>query len=195
MTGHGHDPAELEPTPGTTTLLLSSGMDDDETDRCLSLLSGGRPVETVVIRVTYTRSPEALVDEWRERVGDLPARTHVLEVRDRISTPTDSTPSLPDSVSVVRANPNDLTGLAMRIRDVLGDADGPDTRIVVCFDAVTDLLQYHDVRSAYKFLHMLTGQLQDIDAVAHLHLDDDAFDTQTVSRIGSVCTDVSRPEE
>ena len=84
--------------------------------------------------------------------------------------------------SLTSANPNDVTGLGMRLNNYLGDHD-PDNQLVVCFDSLTQMLQFADVQSVFKFVHMFTGQLREVDAIGHFHMDPDAHDAQTVSRL------------
>lgn len=175
---------------GTNALVLAPAVSDGKRSACGSLLGAADPADLEVLRVSYTRSPEALVDEWRSERGGLPRRMHVVRVRERMGSPEASLGADADAVTVAAANPNDLTGIAMRLRDAVSTVDPSEGTFVVCFDSVTSLLQYGDVESTYKFLHMLTGQLKDVGARAHFHLDPAAVDDRTVARVRSVFDEV-----
>jgi archaellum biogenesis ATPase FlaH len=90
--------------------------------------------------------------------------------------------NLPDSVFVTTANPNDITGLGMRLNNYLKDGNR-DSQLVVCFDSVTEMLQFADMQPVFKFLHMFVGQLRDANAIGHFHLDPGAHDDQIISRL------------
>jgi len=169
--------------PGTNVLVLAGALSDAKRDHCGELLAAAPPETLDVLRVTYSRDVDELVDEWLDAHGALPARTGIVRVGDGATlTGADPEAADLDGVAVTTANPNDVTGLGMRLNNYLGDHD-PDLQLVVCFDSLTQLLQFTDVESAFKFVHMFTGQLRDIGAVAHFHMDPDAHDTQTVSRL------------
>jgi hypothetical protein len=84
------------------------------------------------------------------------------------------------------SSPGDLTGLGIKLSEVLKEWDRNDNRTVVCFDSLTALLQYADLQTIYKFLHVLTGRFDAADVTAHFHLDPDACDQQTVSTLTSL---------
>jgi archaellum biogenesis ATPase FlaH len=70
----------------------------------------------------------------------------------------------------------------MRLDNYLDGVD-PGRQLVVCFDSVTQALQFSDVQSVFEFLHTFTGRLREVGAVGHFHLDPEAHDPQTVSRL------------
>jgi len=168
--------------PGTNVLVLAGALSDAKGDHCRDLLSVDAD-RLDVLRVSYSRGADELVEEWREAHGTLPARTGIVQVGDRASL-TGRNPDATDvdQVAITSANPNDVTGLGMQLNNYLGDHD-PDTQLVVCFDSLTQMLQFADVKSVFKFVHMFTGQLREVGAVSHFHMDPDAHGSQTVSRI------------
>lgn len=169
--------------PGTNVLVFAGALSDAKRERCRDLLAADAPEELDVLRVTYSRGADELVEEWRRAHGDLPARTGIVRVGDQASlTGRDPDAADLDRVAVTTANPNDVTGLGMRLNNYLGDHD-PDLQLVVCFDSLTQMLQFTDIRSAFKFVHTFTGQLREVGAIAHFHMDPGAHDAQTVSRL------------
>jgi len=179
MGAHGGHAVE----PGTNVLVLAEALSDAKREHCVGCFDIGPPSDLNVLRVSYSRSADELVAEWRETYGELPARMGVVRVGDRVSLAgADPDAADIDRVAVTTANPNDVTGLGMRLNNYLGDHD-PDLQLVVCFDSLTQTLQFTGVQSAFKFVHMFTGQLRGVDAIAHFHMDPDAHDAQTVSRL------------
>jgi hypothetical protein len=176
-------------------LVLAEAMSDAKTDTCYDLLGGADPDEIDLLRVVYHRTPERLLDEWAGRMGAQPANTVIVGVDDRVqSNPLGESTAASDdtNLEVLAANPNDLTGLGMELNNALTALSKTDNHVHVCFDSVTALLQFVDTESAYKFLHMFTGQLHRVDATAHFHMDPDAHETQTVSRLKTTFDDLRR---
>jgi len=171
-----------QPRPGSNTLVLAPSLSEAKRESCLDLLRGVPPEQLDVLRVTYSDSPVELVESWRERYGTLPDRMGIIVVGDQRGRYGGDLPELPDSVFVTTANPNDITGLGMRLNNYLNDRDG-SRQLAVCFDSMTELLQFADIQPAFKFLHMFVGQLREVDAVGHFHLDPGAHDQRDISRL------------
>ena len=169
------------PTPGTNVLVMAPSLSDEKAGTCQELLDAESLAELDVLRVAYSDAPEELVAEWREHHERLPGRMGIVIVGDQPGGhSTDG--ALPEEVFVTTANPNDITGLGMRLNNYLNDGE-PDSQLVVCFDSVTEMLQFADMQPVFKFLHMFVGQLRDADAAGHFHLDPAAHDSRTVSRL------------
>jgi len=168
------------PEPGTNVMVMAPSLSDDKRDTCLDCLEVAPPERLDVLRVTYSSGPEELVAEWRDR-HPLPARMGIVVVGDQPGRGPDSE-GLPDSVFVTAANPNDVTGLGMRLNNYLNDRD-PAAQLAVCFDSMTEMLQFSELQPVFKFLHMFTGQLRDADAASHFHIDPGAHDQQVISRL------------
>jgi hypothetical protein len=167
---------------GRNLLVFASAMSDAKDGACHDLLGTGSLEALDVLQVSYTRPPDRLVAEWRERHGDLPANYRLVDVGARARAPgaTDDDRT-PEGVTVTRANPNDLTGLAMEWRNAFNEFARTDNEFVVCLDSITAMLQYVSVEEAYRFVHMATGQIHELDGRAHFHLDPDAHDDRTIS--------------
>lgn len=164
-----------------TTLVCTPSM--SSTDGCQSLLSDADE-ETTVIWVSYTRSPAACAEQYREamdrdgdRDGDGPSLL-VIAVGD--TAPDTSEPS-GVSVQTVSAA-QDLTGLGVTLSQTISAHED----VVLCFDSLTVLLQYVDRETAYEFLNAVTGHLYAADARAHFHLDPTAHDRRTVDALASL---------
>ncbi|WP_136715096.1 DUF7504 family protein [Halorientalis salina] len=183
---------DVEPA---NVLVLASAMSDGKTESCYHLLTDSPPAEMDLLRIVYHRSPDHLIEEWTDLVGDLPANTAIVNVNDRASADVSDYDTGNENVEVFTANPNDLTGLGMEINNALTALSETDNDIFVCFDSVTALLQFVDVESAYKFLHMFTGQLHTTGAVGHFHIDPNAHDDQVLSRLKTTFDDMVQADE
>jgi hypothetical protein len=169
------------PDPGTNVLVMAPSLSSEKDQTCLELQGAGSPAELDVLRITYSAAPGELVAQWRDHHGELPARMGIIIVGDQPGQ-HGSDVDLPDSVFVATANPNDITGLGMRLNNYLNDGNS-DAQLVVCFDSVTEMLQFAEMQPVFKFLHMFVGQVRDADGIGHFHLDPGAHDDQTVSRL------------
>jgi hypothetical protein len=176
------------PRPGTNVLVLAPSLGEAKRSTCLSLLSAGDLAELDILRITYSASPQELVDEWMAEHDTLPGRMGIITVSDQAGLRGYDDTDLPERVFVTDANPNDITGLGMRLNNYLTDVP-EESQLVVCFDSLTELLQFADVQSAFKFLHMFAGQLRQVDAIGHFHLDPGAHDDQVISRLKPVFDD------
>jgi hypothetical protein len=169
-------------TTDRNLLVFAPAMGDAKERLCHDLLGTAPPASLDVLQVSYTRPPDRLVATWRERHDSLPAHYRIVDVGARARAPgrgeTDRTPA---SVTVTRANPNDLTGLAMEWRNAFNEFARTDNDLVVCLDSITAMLQYVSVEEAYRFVHMATGQVHELAGQAHFHLDPQAHDDQTIS--------------
>lgn len=168
--------------PGTNVLVLGPSLAETHTSQCLDLLTVAAPSRLDVLRITYSEDPQELVEQWREHVGTLPARTGIVVVGTSPNGPTDADLAGESNVAVTSANSNDITGLGMLLNNYLNDVDDAH-QLVVCLDSLTELLQFTDVQSTFKFLHTLTGQLREADAIGHFHMDPAAHEEQTIGRL------------
>jgi len=181
----------MTPEPGANMLVLAPSLSNAKHEHCTHLLDVAPPSELDVLQVTYSDSPAERVEAWLDSHEELPARLGIVNVGDQAGVAGGGSEDLPSQVVVTTANPNDITGLGMRLNNYLNDLD-PARQLVVCFDSLTELLQFTDVQAAFKFLHMFAGQLRNADAVGHFHLDPNALDDQTVNRLKPVFDDAVR---
>lgn len=129
-----------------------------------------------VLSVTYTQSP----GRWLRRHGltdNPPADLAVIDVGGQQGGAEAFADGGLTDVETL-SNPQDLTGLGIALN---GQIDGwePGERNVLCFDSITALLQYTDVETAYRFLHLLTTRLDRADGVGFFHFDPNAHDDRT----------------
>ncbi len=141
--------------------------------------------------ISYTKSPDAQLRRWRAHADGFPSNLGIVSVgessRSSASMRGGSGSSVAGGPIETVANPNDLTGLGIRVNEYLHQwsANGGDT--AVCFDSLTAMLQYVQLNTAYEFLHIVTGRFYAVDAVAHFHMDPGAHDDRTIETIASLC--------
>jgi hypothetical protein len=171
----------------SNVLVSFPSMDDRERQACGELLDreGARGRDVIVVSISD--SADQRVRRWRDTVGPLPKRLHIITAGDTAGPD----PSTPDGTDVTVttdsvSTPGDLTGLGIAISTYLDEHRERDARLLVCFDSVTALLLHTDLQPVYKFLHVLTAQLQSVDALAHFHLDPSAHGPQDVGAITSL---------
>lgn len=183
------------PHAGENVLVVGDELEREPTESYLQLLASPveRPGELNLVRVVYTSSLSELCEMWTETVGGPPNHLHVIRAQDRQLGAVDEG-DVPGWLSTTAINPNDLTGLAIRVRDALSELTTDSTRLSLGFDSLTPLLQYNDVTATYKFLHLVTGQLSQANATSAFRLDPRAFDDRTVNKLRSLFDDEVRIE-
>jgi hypothetical protein len=175
--------ASARAEPGTNVLVLAPSLSSEKESRCLDSLAIASADQLDVLKVSYSKGADEIVSAWRDHHGELPARLGVVRVGDSASLRgVEPDAADLDAVALTSANPNDVTGLGMRLNNYVNDHPD-DAQLAVCFDSLTQMLQFTDVQSVFKFVHMFTGQLREVGAVAHFHLDPSAHDPQTISRL------------
>ncbi|MBX0295873.1 DUF7504 family protein [Haloarcula nitratireducens] len=164
-----------------TTLVAAPSLsgEDGGGGVCTAFLDRAGPSATS-LWVTYTRTPSACVEAYRETSHSTGA-TPTLSVIAVGDTGTDAALSRETVTVQTVSTPSDLTGLGITLSQSFSAHDD----VVVCFDSLTALLQYVDLPTVYEFLHAVTGQLDAADAGAHFHVDPTAHDRQTVDALAS----------
>ncbi|WP_244605542.1 DUF7504 family protein [Halorussus marinus] len=174
--------------PGTCTLVLAPSLHDATDEACLNLLSLDDPADQNVMWVTYTRSPDACIQDWLAHAGERPRNMRFVSVGEttRSTSAVSNAANGRSEVVETLSNPSDLTGLGIKLSEILKEWTRNDYPTTACFDSLTALLQYADLQTVYKFLHVLTGRFDAAGVTAHFHLDPDTCDDQTVSTLTSL---------
>lgn len=172
---------------GAGNVLLSTAALSSDGDRlCTELLAGKEESDRNVLWVSYAAASKR-IDRFREHTGGPATDATAIVVEGAgPSGGEGEAGGLPDGVDRISAGPNDLTQLGIAVTEQLQEwADG-NRRAVVCFDSLTALLQYSDRDAAYEFLHVVTGRIRSVDAVAHFHFDPSAHDDQTFAQVATL---------
>lgn len=170
----------------TNVLLLGRAMDRTVSHVHRDLLSEQDPSGTRVLTVTF-QSPRRWLRRWQQQIGTDPVELGIVAVSETLSGQPDETilDGITENVSVQAVSPTDLTGLGIVLSDFLGSWSTEPEQVTVCFDSLTDLLQYSDTKTVFRFLRIATRRLELVDANAHFHLDPSAHDEQTIATLRS----------
>lgn len=179
-----------DPEESGNALLLSPAFDADREAVCRELMAVEDAAAAQVLFVALTGTPDGRLERWRgAHAASGPAEVGIVTAGDgtgsaSAASGTDTTRVAGGRVTTV-GSPGDLTGIGIAVSEYLSEwADGGP--IVVCFDSITTLLQYADVRHVFQFLHVLTRRFGQVEARAHFHMDPTAHDDQAVRTIASL---------
>ncbi|MDS0476771.1 hypothetical protein [Natrinema sp. 1APR25-10V2] len=164
----------------SSVLLLGSMLDRPTKQSHETLLSEGADEPTDILALTF-QSPDQWLRSWS---GD--SETH--DGRIGIITLDESPARMQrqaDGVTSITVNPADLTGIGMKLSDYLSSQVETGTETAICFDSVTGLLQYTNQKSVFRFLRVITRRIEQIDGIAHFHLDPGAHDRKTINTLKS----------
>lgn len=167
-------------------LVLEPSFERSTSGVCTDLLAGEDPPSATVLGITYRQSPAEWISVWETYTGTTPAHGMVIGVGDRSAPTADSPSNGADRWTVETVeNASDLTGLGIELSGFLETATEAESvaRPRLCFDSLTALLQYADLKRAFRFLHVVTGRVKTANGIGHYHLDPDAHDEQTLATI------------
>ncbi|MUW14251.1 hypothetical protein GJ633_05950 [Halorubrum sp. CBA1125] len=168
-------PAELRRSPGTSVLVESGSQDDRTEVACHELLHAGAD-EPYVLLVRY-RELEA---DRLERIASRAHRTKLVAVGYTQSTPASEDIDI-EQVNI--NNPNDITRLGIVVSGTIDSWADDDREIAVCYDSLNVLLNYKDVKSTFRFLHVFLNTLGKADTVSHFHVDPLAGNPQDINTL------------
>lgn len=172
-------------------LLLTPPMAPGEGDACSGLLSAVPDERADVLSVTFNETPDAQLERWRNDGGpDAPANLGFIVVGEGVRSAAAAQTAIdgpgigdvgPTVVSV--SSPGDLTGIGIKLGHFFEDWADDGNSLMLCFRSLTTFLQYADLSSVYRFVHVLTGRVQEAGGLAHFHLDPSAHDRRTVNTL------------
>lgn len=178
----------------STVLLCGSHASSRDHAICNRLLSLRDPGIQNVVCFDFSQSVEERLGRYVDLVGDPPANLLLVRVGGRSPTPTRNRdgPSFdPDDLGITPvvetvSDPADLTGMGIALNRALEAWSPTANQTIVCFHTLTMLLQYVDTERVYRFLHVLTSQLAEADALAHVHVDPHAHEPRTLSTLSTL---------
>ncbi len=188
----GHVPSSLEGVEdASNVLILAPSMELSDGAACARVLSAGDVDGSNLLHVALTDTPDNRLGALRSHLGEVqPLNLAFVTVGDHARSVAATSPDGfateigdPGVTSETISTPGDLTGLGMKISSIISEWEGDETDVIVCFHSLTTLLQYAEVRQVFRFLHVLTGRLDVVDARAHYHLDPGAHDEKDVNTL------------
>jgi hypothetical protein len=176
----------------SSVLLLTSAADDCAATACRELSERTPSEQSHVILATGLQSPRERLDDWDDQVGVRPAETTVVDVATATRSAAASAGGAPDPLdgaagpggwadaTVERVPKGDLLGLGETLDTALSRSDRPTT---LCMRSVSDLLQSADLETVFRFLEVLTRNVERAGGVAHYHLTTDVHDPEAVETL------------
>lgn len=169
---------------GSTALVFDGPFGAPAGEVC-PLLREGTDADAAALSVLLTGDSEAYLQSWAESGH----RADTLRV---VSVDPESASGAardgPDRIHRV-GSPSNLTALGVTVTSALDELDD-DRDLVVCVDSLTALLQYVGPDRAGRFLGKLADRFDIVDAAAHVHVDPDAHERETVGSFAAVCDQV-----
>lgn len=185
----------IDVTEGESVLLL--GVSGSATDACCNtLLDIGSAANRAEISVHF---PADVTDRTRLDTGTTgrqPSKQGQITVGDVLRSVESSSPDFDAPVATeIVENPGDLGEIGTSVSKFCETWSTSDHRIVLCFDSLTELLEYADPEVVFQFLHTLLERLDGVDTVSHFHIDPDSHDEQLISTFSSLFDEVVDPDD
>ena len=123
------------------------------------------PGDVVVI---VTTNPAHRIDLLRSKLSEWPEWTVLLTTKDDPLAGLSGVELMDIPVEIVHLdNQMGLRSLIETISRVLEEQQQPGRKIAFEFDILTELIQKAKLQRMFKFLHLLTGRLEDVNALSH----------------------------
>ena len=175
-------------------LLLTPDGSTADADACLHLLNDTDAESRNVLSLGYSTPPDRTARAVRS--DGPPGDTTFVCIGERTrsaATSSSSTDLTPGGTTVrVVPDPSNLARIGLVVNDCLEEWADSSGQTVICFHSLSNLLEYVDLQTAFRFLHVLTGRISTADAQAHFHIDPTAHDEETVRTLSMLFDDVIR---
>jgi hypothetical protein len=183
----------------SNVLVLSPTMDPEARTAYFDSLLPAHPANLHVLGITYTRSADDWLEEWRAATGGLPSECAIVSVdevtRSASAAATGGGLSPTGTQVETVSSPDDLTGLGIAMGKYLSGWQGQQARPLIIVDSLTVMLQYVQLQRAFRFLHVMSNRVKAAGAISHYHLDPGAHDDQTVATLASLFDAIVELEE
>ena len=169
--------------PGRTLFVAGSTWSGAE-ELALSMVLSGVDRDERMVFISTRRKSEALLDTCAGLSPDLdPTRIGIVDC----SGQGEPDPGHGARVETV-SNAGDLTGIGIKFSSLYGSLYGEERhRIRAGLVTVSTLLMYTDLRTAYRFLHTISGRVAGTDGICICLVDPTTHDDQTVSTLAQLC--------
>jgi hypothetical protein len=170
----------------TSVLMLAPAIRDAGAKATAALFDQQRRRFDRVVAVTITGSADRWFEAW-ERHADPLTSVSCVDV-DSETRSTATTDGGPMTVPLERvAEPSDLETLGRAVSDELQRASDEGERVGLAVHSVTDLLDYLDESTVFKFIYTLGEVVRRVDGTVYFHLDAGAHDAETVDTFAAAC--------
>lgn len=152
----------------SSLLLLSPEMEDSASDICHELLGVQSSNDIGIIKVSYHFSPMEIADRWIRKQHELTGELVCLSVSDLANQ---SLEAYPENFSFETVRADDLTGIGMKLNQIVGRLDVQTSEIRVCLDSLDSMVMYNDQSTVYRFVRTISNFLGNNNAKIHFHVD------------------------
>lgn len=173
------DDTIAELAPGSSLLIAGPAMSGKQ-DIALDLLAAGQPGKNGLLIVSTSESANSCIEKLEQRVPTID--------RDRVGVVDCSGSSQQEAIREVAtqrvSSPGDLTGISIataKLMEQLAHQDISGVRHGLV--SVSTLLQYLELDTVFKFLHIYTRRINDTGGLGIFTVDNAAHDQQTISTI------------
>lgn len=175
---------DVEVAPGSNLLVLGPAMAGKQRLAHDVLAAGAREGEASII-VSTSDGARHVIRAFEDALGDDGPQTPPLGIIDCV-TRDEETDEL-DTPYTVRyaSSPVDMTGIGIHLSELLEDfhEDRGIERNRVVLDNISTMLMYTEVQPIFRFLHVFTGRVQNVDGLGLYLVDPSAHDEQTVNTL------------
>jgi KaiC/GvpD/RAD55 family RecA-like ATPase len=167
--------------PGTSLLIAGPAMSGKQ-DLALDLLAAGLEGENGLLIVTTNETAAACIDELEHRVATLD--------RDQVGVVDCSGGSQQQAIRDIAtqrvSSPDDLTGISIGTAKLMQQfATQEISSVRHGLVSVSTLLQYLDLTTVFKFLHIYTTRITDTQGLGIFTVDNVSHDPQTINTVVS----------
>lgn len=166
---------------GSGTFLLSGPAMSGKYELLLDLLTEGFEHGEGGLAITANQGAASIVEDIEARYGSVPDR---LRVVDCVSENQGTTSGGSNDRITYVSSPADLTGIGIRFSEQLGQFTETEIdRIRVGFYSLSTLLMYTELETVFRFVHVISGRIDSVDALGVFALDPTTHEDNTVSTL------------
>ncbi|WP_256390740.1 RAD55 family ATPase [Natronoarchaeum rubrum] len=168
--------------PAGTSVLIDGPSMIGKRELALRLLAAGHEAGDGILCVTTSDDAASLLDEFERQIPSLE--------RDRIGvvdcSGSDHRRTIEEIATERVASPGDLTGISIGTAKLLQQFSKHDVEDVRHgLVSVSTLIQYLDINTVFKFLHIYTSRINDTDGLGIFTVDAGTHDRRTIDTITS----------
>jgi len=141
-----------------------------------------------IISVTVATSPGERLAEWRDTIDPSTTQISFVDVTRGGRSAAMSSDGFggqdEEPADITEIEEMDLRRLGTEITSQLRQASAEP--VVLCFDSLTDVLQFESQERIHRFLNVLTARVDETGAYAHYHIDSDGHTDRTFETLSPV---------
>ncbi|MXV62163.1 hypothetical protein GS429_08830 [Natronorubrum sp. JWXQ-INN-674] len=166
------DPESIHTKLETASNVLLLAPSKDDKSLCTDLLHPHPPENENILSVVTDRTVEEEANSWAGTNQPQPAERKVISLGEFARSAGTRTVTLPDSTEAdLIGDEADLSTLGDRIHRSLTAWESNSNVSTICFQSVDSLIDHTDLEQTISFFHALLPRLEELDSIAHYHLD------------------------